>query len=407
MRRSNPKPLACWVCLLGVWFSALATLAQQEKPGPQDCLLLTVSGTVQVLRVGASAWSAGQTNQVLPPGCRIRTGKNSRASLRLSNLTVLRIFELTTLELSAPEAASKGSALNVQSGMAYFFNRDRPGEVEFRTPAASGAIRGTEFNVLVREDGHTELALLDGQVTLTNGQGAVELNRGEIGTVDKGRAPRKSAILNAVNVIQWTLYYPAILDPADLRLTAESKSALMDSLAAYRSGDLLRALAEYPADRVAQDDAEKVYHAALLLSVGKVEGAEALLGPAQGEPAAAALRELISTVKGERFLLRAPRTLTTEWMAGSYAAQSGHNLADALEMARKAAEKSPGFGFARERVAELEFGFGRVTVGGGGVGRVVASVAAQRPGPCLARICARGTESDIGSGGRIRRRNRP
>jgi len=52
------------------------------------------------------------------------------------------------------------------------------------------------------------------------------------------------------------------------------------------------------------------------------------------------------------------QSLATEFLAGSYYQQSRGNLPAALTAARKAAEKSPTFGFAWERVAELEFSFG-------------------------------------------------
>ena len=51
--------------------------------------------------------------------------------------------------------------------------------------------------------------------------------------------------------------------------------------------------------------------------------------------------------------------LATEFLAASYYQQSRGNLAAALASARKAVEKSPGFGFGWERLAELEFSFGR------------------------------------------------
>ena len=46
-------------------------------------------------------------------------------------------------------------------------------------------------------------------------------------------------------------------------------------------------------------------------------------------------------------------------MAGSYQAQARRDLAEALNMAKSAAAKSPGFGFAQERLAEMEFSFGQ------------------------------------------------
>ncbi|MGD0411973.1 MAG: hypothetical protein ABSC18_09730, partial [Verrucomicrobiota bacterium] len=253
--------------------------------------------------------------------------------------------------------------IDVKSGATYFFNRDKPQETQFQTPSASGAIRGTEFSLVVRDDGRTELALLDGQVDLTNEQGSVQLQSGEQATVEKGRAPQKTAVINAVNIIQWTLYYPAILDPDELEMPAGLKSTLAPSLEAYGSGDLLEALAKYPAGRAPASDVERVYRAALLLAVGQVDEAQALLRDSMSEPRPAALanalQEMTATVKGEPFSRAAPRTLTTEWLAGSYTAQTYGQLEHSLEQARLAAAKSPGFGFAQERVAEMEFGFGR------------------------------------------------
>ncbi|MEI9962990.1 MAG: FecR domain-containing protein [Limisphaerales bacterium] len=93
-------------------------------------------------------------NQSSPQGRRrLRTGLRSRASVRLSNLTVLRVNALTTLQIQPPSEAGKQSALNLEKGAAYFFSRERPTEMEFRTPLASGAIRGTEFNLAVADDG--------------------------------------------------------------------------------------------------------------------------------------------------------------------------------------------------------------------------------------------------------------
>ena len=185
-------------------------------------MLVTVSGKVEVAPRGQTVWTPGHANQVLELGDRLRTGKNSRATLRLSNLSVLRVYELTTLEIQPPDQAGHRPVLGLESGAAYFFNRDKPSETQFRTPSASGAIRGTEFNIAVANNGRMELALLDGQVDLTNNQGTLQVQSGQEAVVDPGKAPKKMALINAVNTIQWTLYYPAILDPDELGLSADT-----------------------------------------------------------------------------------------------------------------------------------------------------------------------------------------
>jgi hypothetical protein len=117
---------------------------------------LEVENKVETLPFGAVNWNPAQTNHTLKAKDRFRTGFKSRATLRLSNQGILRVSQLTTLEIQPPaEAGKEQSVLDLKSGTAYFFNRDQPVETQFKTPQASGAIRGTEFNLEVEENGKT------------------------------------------------------------------------------------------------------------------------------------------------------------------------------------------------------------------------------------------------------------
>jgi len=324
---------------------------------------------VEVLRAGATAWDPASTKppyNVLKPGDQLRTGERSRAVVRWHDLTVLRVGELSRLQIPAEE--KKRSAFNFLRGLFYFFHRDTPGEFELRTPTVAAVVRGTEFNLKVAEDDATTLSLIDGLVEMTNDFGQLNLKSGEAATAEKGKAPERTAFIEAANIIQWVLYYPGILDAEELALTAPDEQLLAKSLAAYRQGDLLAALDEYPAGRAPESDAEKVYFAALLLAVGQVERSETLL--ASLAPAlvpddrlrrlADALRKLVAAVKQKNSASARPPALATEWLAESYYQQSQSRLEPARAAARNAAERSPNFGFAWVRLAEMEFSFGRI-----------------------------------------------
>lgn len=349
--------LALFTAVFTVTVLTHATLHAQNSTS----LLLTIEGKVEVVTAANGAWKVAETNQTLNVGDRVRTGVRSRATLRLADQTVLRVNELTLLEIRPTAADPKRAGLDLKSGSTYFFNRGRPTDTDFRTPVASGAIRGTEFHLAVAEgDGRTVLTLLDGDVALNNAEGDLALTSGEQATVEPGQPPRKTAVIDVAAIIQWCLYYPAILDLEDVRLDQATRTALADSLAAYRSGDLLRALSLYPEARTPASDNERAYHAALLLSVGQVGQAEnALAGIPSPSSVAAALRRLIATVKGQDAKSDRTPTTTTEWMAESYFQQSKSELHLALEAARTAASQSPQFGFAAVRVAELEFSLGQ------------------------------------------------
>ncbi len=344
-------------------FLCLVPAPVRAQNGALPSVLLTVEGKVELKSDPDPKWTAVQANQPLAIGDRLRTGPHSRATLLLSDQTTLRLNELTLLEIRPGAASPKRPSLDLKAGSTYFFNRGRPSETDFRTPVASGAIRGTEFHLAVDEaTGRTVLTLLDGAVALTNAQGDLALAGGEQATVEPGQAPTKTAVINALRTIQWCLYYPAILDPNDAGLTPEGPGALVESLQAYRRGDPLQALSRYPESHEPANDGERIYRAALLLAVGQVETAEAALQTLRSPaPAAQALRRLIATVKNQESAADRPPGTATEWMAESYHLQARGQLERALAAARNAARQSPAFGFAAVRVAELEFSLGHTT----------------------------------------------
>ena len=271
-------------------------------------------------------------------------------------------------ELESPRIGRGQTGAEFENGTAYLFSREKPQELDMRTPVVTGAIRGTEFNITVADDGQTRLTVIDGEVELANAQGSVTIRSGEEAVTDPGRPPVKSAVLNAINVVQWNLYYPGVLDAAELSLDEHERQAVEESMAAYRAGDLPAALAKYPAEHRPASPAGHVFLGGLLLSVGLVEQSGAELKAAGTETEnvkrlAGALRELVAAVKYQECQPGNPAELASEWLAESYYRQSRGQLADALAAARKAVEKSPAFGFGWERVAELEFSFGHAGQG--------------------------------------------
>src|SRR5581483_7788123 len=357
MRKAMALPLFLATVIVAIQSQSQA---QTDSDMHQAGLVLTAEGVVEVVRTGSTQWASAATNLALAFGDSLRTGPHSRATVRLSDLSVVRMNEETVLEIR-PQTDAKGSLLDLKSGSTYFFNRSKPSSIQFHTPLISGAIRGTEFNLAAAENGQTTVTLIEGEVALNNAKGELVLQSGEQGIVEPGQAPRKTAVLNAINIIQWNLYYPAVLDPDELSLTQSEQSTLAESLAAYRSGDLLAALGKYPKNHEPASDSGRVYHAGLLLAVGQVEeteaGLKALQDPSRFAPA---LNKVIAAVKHEEVKNAAMPETAGEWLAESYYLQSRSELAGALKAAQEAVKKSPNFGFAWVRVAELEFSFGHV-----------------------------------------------
>jgi tetratricopeptide (TPR) repeat protein len=330
-----------------------------------EAVLLEIEGNVMVSRSGASTWGPAYTNQALFPGDRMRTLERSRAVIRLSDLSLLRLSELTHIQL--PEPTNRRGGIHLQRGLFYYFHRDKPGVMPVTTPTAYAVVLGTEFTVEVTDDDSTRLNLIEGVVGVTNEVGGIEIRTGEAASVNAGSAPTRAPALNAQGAIQWVLYYPGVLDPDELQFPDADRSALKESLDAYRSGDVRRALMTYPAGRQPAQPWEQIYLAALLLSVGQTREAERLLSSATAnagaessvQTLAAAVQRTIAAVQFTPLASVHPGRSATALLGDSYVAQSRSDLIEALALARSSVELSPDFGFGWARVAELEFSFGR------------------------------------------------
>jgi len=361
------------VLCLGWSWAAMNALSQTSQPtramaeATTRSQLIEAAGVVEFTAGSSTNWHIATNGLALQPGDKVRTRAASRAAVQLSDRSVIRLSERTTLEILPPRRAEK-KRFGLPSGSIYFFNREKPADVEFDTPLAAGAIRGTEFFLEVADlQAALHLALIDGQVALNTSEGEISLKRGEDLRLVSGQPPQKTALVNANAIIQWALYYPAVLNPADLELNSVEAAALAKVLEQYQSGDLLAALAGWPDSAPMTSPGVRALRAQLELAVGRVAGAEALLAEVPDDAAAKpALTELINIVRGTtpRFEARESRGLeswrsASELMAHSYALQQGANLEAARAAARMAVELAPRLGFARQRLAELESAFGQ------------------------------------------------
>jgi len=346
---------AVWFCVAGPAFGQVTN----------GSVVIEAAGRVQYSVGGMTNWQAASAGLILEPGARVRTAAESRAAVQLSDHSMIRLSERTTLEILPPRRQEK-RRFSLPRGSLFFFNREKPADVEFDTPLAAGAIRGTEFLLEVADDTQAlHLALIDGAVSLQAAQGEIKMNRGEDLRLEPGKPPQRAALVDVPGAIQWALYYATVVNADELSLNAGEQTQLRQVLADYRAGDVLGALERWPGSPTAASNQVRTLHAALLLAVGRVADAQIELSNSN-DAASRSLREVISVVKGQAFVTGAARPLlplaegasSSEWLARSYLLQSRAELREALNAARRADKLAPKFGFAHARVAELEFAFG-------------------------------------------------
>ena len=349
----------------------VAAQTTEPKPaGTNTSAVLTIQGSVEVAAAGSTQWTPAKVDQVLRPGDKVRTGEASRVTLRLPSQVVLRLTEHSSIEIRPPEASGEKTQLRMNSGGAYFFGRGKPGEIDIRTPMASGAIRGTEFLIRVDAQSGTQFTLLEGAMDVVQEGTRIPLQPGELAIARSGDGIHKTAALHVDQLIQWALYYPAVINDQELDLSESDRAFLEPSLRAYRAGDLLGARRELPpGSGETESPARSLYRAAILLSCGAVDSAKSLLKELHNIPPtrlngpADALELLLKVVSHAE----APPSdhagshtdSSSWWLAESYRLQAQARLEQARDAALNAVKHAPGFGFAQARLAELEFSLGR------------------------------------------------
>lgn len=387
MRRRPMKWLSLICYLLGVFCCvSRAADAVQVASGGATSRLAEAIGMVEFSPAGLGGWRTPDDHQALKPGDRIRTGRDGRAVVHLSDQSVVRVGPSTVIELQPPREPAASRGMRLLQGILFFFNREKPSRIEFQTPLASGAIRGTEFVVAVAEEtGDTDVTVIDGRVELTalDGTGdSVSVLSGQQASVKPGARPVISPRPPGNSVVQWCVYYPAVLDADTLALDPDERAALEAVLPLYRSGDLNAAALAVPAGFAPRSVDGKAFIAALRLVIGAVPEARVWMAEVSDQPSGRALRELVAAIHFEEVDVSSVPTDAPTWLARSYLLQSKSQIAEALVAVRKAVELSPRFGLAQARVAELEFAAGHTKAAA--AARRLALELSPRFGPAIA-----------------------
>jgi len=219
--------VVCHFCNFLITHSAAAA-ERCESPAGR---LVSVQGDVGVQATGASTWLAVGLDHTLCPGDTVRVGKKSRAAVVLVNESVLRIGENSALTIGNP-TPEKVSLLKLLQGILHIFSH-RPHSLNIATPFVSGAVEGTEFLVRVMPD-RAFITVFEGRVLAANGMGELAVSSGQSIVAAAGQAPRYETVVRPRDAVQWTLYYPPIIDrPADKdgRLGSSPLAAAVDALA--------------------------------------------------------------------------------------------------------------------------------------------------------------------------------
>ena len=231
----------------------------------------SIEGDVEVQHE-TGGWDAATMAYPLCEADTIRIGEHSRAAIQLTNNSVLRLDQNTTLRLVNISTNNKELAwLDLGRGAIHAFSR-APWRVRVNAPFLKSLIKGTEFYVRAEPD-RSELAVLEGHVDVESNQVQVSVNPGQHIIARAGSAPYLQTMLRPRDAVQWALYYPPILAFTDgrpesgLARAAPSSGKVLHPAGQGRITDALKALEQMP--ETGRDARFFLHRAALLLAVGR------------------------------------------------------------------------------------------------------------------------------------------
>ncbi len=303
--------------------------------------IVSVQGVIELRRFQETMWHPAGLDVALCAGDRIRARSHSRAALRLSNDSMLRLDQKTSITFPEIQEAKGNSLLDLLDGAIHIITRT-PRPFKIRTPFVNASVEGTEFFVGL-EDDSTKVVVYEGKVLVSNDFGSVHLHDHEAAVAFKGQAPHKEIIIRPTDAVQWALYYPAIFDYWQKDAVKNGNSA----------NGFIR-------------------EAGRLLTVGQAaEAREAIHQALQREPddsAAHALLGIIALVHNDK---ASARELTTKavaldqqsaatYLALSYAQQAHFDIETALESVQKALALDAQNALIWARLAELQMSIGHL-----------------------------------------------
>lgn len=166
------------LCIAVLTGAALAFgIAARAEPVARNA---TAAGAViarkfgeEVRFVDVTNWRIVDLQQNLVAGDVLRTNATGQLAVLFSDRTQVRLARNTSLLVKSMNrgAGEADTALELQSGTIWARAERGGSGVDVVTPAATAAIRGTDWTLSVDAGGKTSLIVLEGLVELRNAQG--------------------------------------------------------------------------------------------------------------------------------------------------------------------------------------------------------------------------------------------
>lgn len=325
--------------------------------------LAAVEGVVEV-RAASGVWRSVRAQHRFCPGDQLAVRGPGRAAVVLDNDVLVRLDAHSTLTLPTAKDAEIGVVL--PEGLIHVISRFRK-RVGVSTPLINAMVDGTEF-VVAGGAHRARVTVSEGRVRVASPVEERRLVAGEAVEALPGGAIGPSLSVKPLNDVRWAIHYPQILRPTEKQLAdlpVEQRRVVEKSIRLATAGQFRNALE-------AMDGVSSLvaFRASLLLGLGRVDQAEALLDTLNESAVERSVRAVIQAARNADSALHTAQSAVNAdpdsaaaHLALSYAWQGKRQLSQSLAAAEQATHLAPDHPLAWARRAELELALARVTAG--------------------------------------------
>ncbi|CAN5257692.1 FecR domain-containing protein [soil metagenome] len=222
------------IVMLGLVMPALTANAQTAAAE-----IISLQGKGEYRESALPTWRDATVRQKISEGNFVRTGDVSRMAILLADQTQIRLAANSMMQIKqVGDGKSRATTLEQAAGRSWTQSKNIPDKITVQTPSAMAAIRGTDWELVVAEDGTSTLTVLSGQVAFSNDKGSISINAGEQGRAQKGVAPVKTILSNPSDRVQWVSSFT--VDPRRYP-ELDKIAAFKDISAQLRAGELAAA----------------------------------------------------------------------------------------------------------------------------------------------------------------------
>lgn len=188
--------------LLSVW-GRVPAFAQGTQVGTAQNAI----GVLVVVRPdGIEDRLQGKGSLQLFEGDVLKTEPASQALIEFKEGIQVALNENTTLKILSRWEKVKGITriIRLKQGEVWIKTGEGPKQLEVETPVATAAVRETEFNMKVQEDGQSTLTVIQGVVEFGTAFGTCPIRTSTVSYGVRGKRCTKPAPTDVKPVIAWT-----------------------------------------------------------------------------------------------------------------------------------------------------------------------------------------------------------